>query len=175
MMGLPTRGRVCFVAVVSILAVTAAGCKQGPVHGIVSGKVLLDGKPLPGGTLSFVSSQPGTSTIFAKIDESGNYGPVDLPLGEIQVAVDNRSLAPPPPRGNVDPTAHMKRLSPELRKMRADTVKQQTAAPQPEGVPAQSGNYVKIPDRYYQIESSNIRFSVEAGEHQRDIPLVSKP
>src|SRR5687767_8123593 len=80
-----------------VVLVLAAGCGGGRAPGRVTGRVLLDGKPVPGGILSFVPADfkgPGAS---ATVDESGGYT-VELPPGEVLVSFDNAAFAPPPPR-----------------------------------------------------------------------------
>jgi hypothetical protein len=69
--------------------------KPEPKGEAVSGKVSLDGKPLPAGQITFVSKD-GKTTITAAIDEAGAYT-ATLPVGEYHVAIDN-----PPPK-KVDP------------------------------------------------------------------------
>jgi hypothetical protein len=61
--------------------------KPEPKGEAVSGKVSLDGKPLPSGVVSFVSKD-GKTTITAPVDEAGAYTAI-LPKGEYHVAIDN--------------------------------------------------------------------------------------
>src|SRR5688572_2994584 len=84
------------LAAVALAVAAAAGC-GGPAPGRVTGRVLLDGKPLPGGILTFVPADFKGQSVAAALDESGNYS-VDLPAGDVLVSFDNRNLAPPPPR-----------------------------------------------------------------------------
>jgi hypothetical protein len=152
-----------------LLAVTA-GC--GPREGRVTGRVLLDGQPVPGGTLMFMTADLKGQSIATAVDESGNYS-VALPAVEVVASFDNRQFAPLPPRG---PTPLPKGLSPEIRSKLG-----RTSAPPPPPPPAEtpvgtkSGRYVKIPERYYMIETAEIKFTVKPGEYQHDIELSSKP
>jgi hypothetical protein len=156
--------RASFFAVVCTLA--AGGCAPGrPQMVKVSGRVLLDGKALPGGKVLFLPAGPRAEVAAAQLDESGTYS-VTLPLGEVMVAVDNRSLKPPPPVTHT-PTAlaHMK---PEAAaKMRGSrTVQAKAEGP---------GKYVEIPDRYYGMETSDLTFKVEGnGDMTHDIELKSR-
>ena len=74
-----------------ILAVAVVGC--GPNQVKVSGRVLFDGKPLPGGRVTFRPADPSQNSVSAVIDEQGNYAAV-LPAGDVQVSVDNSELEP---------------------------------------------------------------------------------
>src|SRR5271169_2074646 len=86
------RGRLLFLALLG----TATGC-GGPGNGSVSGRVLLDGVPLPGGTVMFYSVGSPTDRAMAELDEAGTYSIKKLPAGEVMVCVDNRALEPKPP------------------------------------------------------------------------------
>jgi hypothetical protein len=55
----------------------------------VSGRVLYNGKPLPGGRVTFVTADGFAST--AVIDETGNYT-IKSRVGEVGIGVDNRML-----------------------------------------------------------------------------------
>ena len=56
-----------------------AGC--GPGKGRVSGQVLFNGKPLPGGWVTFQPAVRGHNPVSAEIDRDGNYSAV-LPAVE---------------------------------------------------------------------------------------------
>ena len=70
----------------------ALGCNQGPPLGQVSGKVTLDGEPVPQATLTF--SHANGRTAFARTDESGAYelkftdGREGALLGENHVSIE---------------------------------------------------------------------------------------
>jgi hypothetical protein len=131
----------------------------------VSGQVLLDGKPLPGGKLTFRSTGPKSLPVTRTIDENGNYEEVDLPAGEVAVMVDNRALKPPPPRG---PITLPKGISPEMAKQFNDA----HSGPPPQR--NQAGKYVPIPERYYDGENGELKFTVQSGTQKHDIELKSK-
>jgi hypothetical protein len=152
-------------AALAMIGIGLFGCgASGRSEAKVSGQVLLDGKPLRGGTVRLVSPEPGTPSVIAQIDESGNYGPVQVPVGEIMVSVDNRTLAPRAPRGAIPLP---KTVNPEIRaKMAAN---RGTAA-----APPLNPNYTPIPERYYLGETAGLNFRVEPGEQKHDIPLTSK-
>jgi hypothetical protein len=151
-----------------VLLMLAAGC-GGPAPGRVTGRVLLDGKPVLGGVLTFVPADfkgPGAS---ATVDESGGYT-VELPPGDVLVSFDNHSLAPPPPR-QLPPLP--KGMSPEIAAKLGGRSPGQPAPPA--DPPARSGRYVKVPDRYFTAETANLKFTVTPGDQQHDIELTSKP
>src|SRR4051794_2917593 len=79
-------------ALIGLLA-WVAGCNQKPretEHAEVSGKVLIDNKPLPGGQISFVAVKGGFAA-SGNIDENGNYN-IKAPIGEVTIAVNNGAL-----------------------------------------------------------------------------------
>src|SRR2546423_13180231 len=84
-------GRYCPAA---LLALVLAGCMSR--SGTVSGQVLHENKPLPGGIVTFLPDVQGLSPASAILDEQGHYE-VTVPVGEFHIIVDNRELAP---RGN---------------------------------------------------------------------------
>lgn len=56
----------------SFLLIGVAGCGGNPNLGQVTGKVTLDGKPLPSATLMFTPDSGG-ATSYGKTDSSGQY------------------------------------------------------------------------------------------------------
>ncbi|QJW96441.1 hypothetical protein FTUN_3998 [Frigoriglobus tundricola] len=59
-------------------------------HAEVSGKVLLQGKPVPGGQVSFVAVNGGFAA-SGNIDENGIYQ-IKAPVGEVKITVTNSML-----------------------------------------------------------------------------------
>jgi len=139
----------CFVQIAGLVAVAGVfrcGSKSEMKTAIVTGKVTLGGRPLPGGMITFVSvSAPGKSGV-GTIRADGTYEVANAPLGECKVAVSNSSLAqlstmPAPPAG----------------------------APEPPGVSGQ--RYVKIDPKYAKPERSGLSTSVASDSHTYDIEL----
>jgi hypothetical protein len=156
-------GMVGRVAVLLLVPV-AAGC--GPGQGRVSGRVLLDGKPLPGGFVKFLLADGRSSVVSAEIDESGNYTPVTLPAGEVIVSVDNRQFAPLPPRG---PSP----VPPGLSAEAASRMVGGSAAPARDGAAeARAARYLAIPARYYSAETSDLKLTIQPGNHEQDVFLT---
>ena len=147
-----------------------AGC--GAATSKVSGRVLYKGVPLPGGLVTFQPANPKYNSVAVPIDEQGHYE-ATLPVGEVQVSVENRHLQPRSdgPRG-VPPN-----LPPEVQQA-LGKAKPQAAPPPPADKPAAAkprGNYVPIPDKYHSIETSGLTFTVEPGNPKHDIELTADP
>jgi hypothetical protein len=148
-----------------LLLPVVAGC--GPGQGQVSGRVLYNGAPLPGGRVTFRPADPRQNSVSAELDEQGNYEVV-LPVGEVEVSVDNRELEPSVPLGGPLPPG----LPPEVRKALSGAGPDK---PGPKSPVKSSRRYVQIPDRYSSIETSGLRFTVERGEQRHDIGLKKRP
>lgn len=144
-----------------------AGCKQPPrstEHAEVSGKVLIDNKPLPGGQISFVAVNGGFAA-SGNIDENGNYQ-IKAPVGEVTITVNNGALQVQQPRktgmkgkggGGPPPKdlPHTKEAAPEVQ--------------------AVKGHWVSIPSRYANADSSELKYTVTAGQQTYDVKLSSAP
>lgn len=153
------------LAAMALALLFSSGCSNRGSEATLSGQVLIDGKPLKGGSLIFVPTAPGTKNAFAMIDESGNYGPLVVAAGEVMIGVDNRGLAPHQSAGGGGPPAP-KGASSDLRaKMAA-----RKASPPPPPNP----NYTPIPEKYYQAETSGLTVTAQAGEQKHNIELSSK-
>jgi len=147
----------------------AAGC-SGASPGHVSGQVQFNGKPLPGGLITFLPADPKSNAISTNLDEQGRFSVV-LPAGEVRVSIDNRQLEPRQP---IHLSPAQLNLPSEARKALGGGG---AAAPPPasHGTAAagSSGRYVKIPDRYYDGMTSGLGFKVQSGEQTHDIPLTN--
>lgn len=160
------RRAIPVVTLVPLLAL-AAGCAPG--QGRLTGHVLFDGKRVPGGTLTFVPADLKGQAVATSVDESGSYA-VQLPAGEFLVSFDNQQFAPLPPRG-APPLP--KGLSADV----ASKLGRTGAAPAPPAEPAvgaQSGRYVKVPDRYRMAETAGLKVTVKAGDQQHDVEMTAK-
>jgi len=138
----------------------------------VSGQVLLDGRPLPGGFVLFRPANPAANSVSAVLDDEGRFE-VILPVGNVQVAVDNRELKP---RGPGHPSGVPGDLAPDAAKaFQGRGRPDQPKAKSGESAPAKgSSNYKKIPDRYYSIETSRLTYTVKSGSQEYPIELTSK-
>ncbi len=153
--------------VLSVLLPVAIGC--APKTAKVSGTVLYNGKPLPGGRLTFRPADPSRNSVMAELDEQGNYS-TELPIGEVQVCIDNRELEPI----NTAPSTILPEgLSPEIKqKLKGDTKAGNASSGPPPNAPDKlPGKYVPIPEKYYTVEQSGLQFTVRGGEQKQDIEL----
>jgi hypothetical protein len=172
----PLKWLGCQTEMVIWLAIPAlvlgvGGCARPAGKGMVSGRVILDGKPVPGGEIVFRSTGPNSFPVVAKIDENGNYAAVELPAGDVMVIVDNRKLAPAAPPG---PKPIPKGLSAEAR---AQIIAQRASHPPPPSPPPPKpdGKYVPLPARYVNGEAEDeLKFTVQTGPQSHDIELKSK-
>jgi hypothetical protein len=147
----PSLGWLGLLLVLPVIA----GCSPG--EGTVSGQVLMsNGKPLPGGWLTFRPADGRANAVPALIDPNGNYE-AKLPEGDVQISVDNRELqrTPPGPRPEPPPGIKLPNMV--------------DAAPAAGGKLA--GTYVPIPEKYYTVETSGLRYTVTKGAQSHNIEL----
>ena len=140
-----------------------SGCGAAQVK--LSGRVLFNGAPLPGGRMTFRPADPGQNSISAELDGQGNYQVV-LPAGEVSVSVDNRELEPPPPQGEVRLPIE---LPAEVKKKLIEGAK--SGRPGPNSPESAGGKYVKIPTRYHAVETSELKYTLQRGEQTVNIEL----
>jgi hypothetical protein len=146
------------------LLLLVAGC--GRRHVTVSGRVLFNGAPLPGGRVTFRPENPEENSVSAELDEQGNYE-AELPLGVVQVAVDNRELQPREPDGG-QPEALPPGVEEALNKHKPPPRQAKRAASTP--TPPR-GQYVPIPDKFCNAATSGLKFTVEGAAQKHDIEL----
>ena len=126
-------------------------------HAEVTGRVLYEGNPLPGGVVNFVTIK-GAFANTGIIDENGNYQ-IKSPVGEVQIGVSN------------------KMLEREAPKPKEDAVK---SARQEKGggggrAPLVKGRFVNIPPKYYDAATSGLKYTVKLGAQTHDIELSANP
>ena len=157
-------GSACcrFLALLPILAFFAlvAGCGGAGAKGKMSGKVLYSGKPVTGGSVIFRPDAPSENTVVTQIDANGNYT-VSLPLGPVKIAVDNKDLRP---------------VEAELKKQPRPNFPKGAVVgpdkPDPRVNPQKPpGTYVKIPEKYCEVETSGLNYTVKSGSQTFDIKL----
>jgi hypothetical protein len=125
----------------------------------VSGKVLFQNQPLPGGRITFVSKDSPQFSGSGNIDANGQYK-VDAPVGETKVSVDNQMLAPSGGavgkggKGPGPPTA-----MPGLKR------------PGSEAPLSEKGRYVPIPAKYANPDESGLTYTVKKGAQTKDFTL----
>jgi hypothetical protein len=132
-----------------MLALLAAGCSNAaaqPKRAEVSGTVSFQGKPLPGGIITFISDKGYLYS--ATIDENGHYN-IEVGVGPNKISVDNRLLM-----------KNQKKTGPRLKS--------------PDGATPQSnlaGTYVPIKQRYVSTETSGLVYTVTGGTQEKDFTL----
>jgi hypothetical protein len=163
-------GRRAIVKLVGLLVVLPLGLGCGARQGTVSGRVLLNGEPLPGGRLTFRPADPKQNSVSADLDEHGAYEAV-LPVGDVKVCIDNRHLAPRAAgSGQLPPGLP---FSPDVRKT-LNSGKPDSPPPGSEQSAAEKPRetYVPIPDRYRKMETSKLQFTVAGGDQKQDLELT---
>jgi hypothetical protein len=147
------------------LLILLAGCGPGRPRGVehaeVSGKVLFQGKPLPGGVVNFVAVN-GAFANTGFIDEKGNYT-IKPPVGEVRIGVDNRMLI------NQGSQKDRPKDEKTLRGKKAAEAQQD----QPQQGPLK-GRYVQIPKSYTDPTTSGLTYTVKPGAQTYDIELSDK-
>ena len=148
-------GCCSFLGLLAVLA----GCGQAPrsvEHAEVSGKVLIEGKAVTGGQVSFVAVVGGFAS-SGHIDENGNYQ-ISAPVGEVKITVNNTMLAPRRGAGSKGPAA-LKEL-PHPKQPSAE-------------VQGEKGKWVSIPSRYSNADTTDLKYTVTPGTQTYDIKLSS--
>jgi len=163
-----------------LMLLAIAGC--GPGSGKVSGQVLFDGKPLPGGIVMFRPLDTTRNPVTAQIDANGNYE-ATVPGGDCKIGVDNRALRNPSAgpvgiSGGGAPITEGRRGLPKGAPIGppkgsiGDIAKEKGA---PEVVTQkQAGTYVDIPKQYYDPETSGLTLTVKSGNQTHKIELTKK-
>jgi prepilin-type N-terminal cleavage/methylation domain-containing protein len=132
-----------------------AGCgHQNPrsaEHAEVSGTVLFQGKPLPGGKITFVAVDGGFPSV-GTIDENGHYQ-IKAPIGAVEIGVTNQVLK------KSGAAKGLPRLA------QAESAENQPL----------KGRYVKIPSQYEDPHTSGLKYTVKRGQQTHNIELSANP
>lgn len=143
-----------------LVGVVVAGC--GPGISKVTGRVLLDNAPVPGGRITFRPADPAANSVSVEINEQGQYQAM-LPVGEVMVSIDNRELQPRPARGPIA----LPGMAPDVQSKLATEITRPIVVPN-----ERSGRYVPIASRYYTAETSQLTFTVIKGDMVKDLELT---
>lgn len=130
----------------SLLLLFAAGCGK---QARVSGRVLLDGTPLPGGRVTFLCDGGRRPALSSPIREDGGYAIEGPPLGRARVSVETFKPQPKAVTG-FDP---------------------QTGIDNSIGW-EDTGPYVPIPARYGSPKTSGLECTIGPGGQNFDITLT---
>jgi len=186
------RSSFAILVVGLVLVFNSTGCGPGEKdRGMVHGKVTLGGKPVPMGTVIFVTSDNRTAT--ANIKEDGTYE-VNAPAGEVMVAVHGPASASMGGKGGMMPPAGMKMpgggpggaMKMPGGMSTGGASKEKKAVTAPKGAigggdgqemslpPAYDpAKMVTIPEKYTNHETSGLTLKVtKNGDHTFDIPLT---
>jgi hypothetical protein len=168
------RGRLLGRLGALVPLLVAIGCSAGT--GKVSGQVTYKGKPVPGGLITFRPADSRQNAVTAELDAEGKYS-ILLPAGEVAVLIDNRELEPQPSWGPVAPPPGLpvdlarklggKAKAPDGPAPEVDESKTADAPPT-----RRSGRYVKIPDKYYEAETSGLMFTVKGKDQTQNFDLT---
>ena len=133
-------------------------------HAEVTGKVLYEGKPLPGGQVTFVTVNGGFVS-SGHIDQNGNYR-INAPVGEVLIGVDNSMLRPGGGGGKGGKGGG------------GNAPKGGAAHPnRPDSEPENpiKGRWVNIPLIYADPQQSGLKYTVKPGSQTYDINLTNRP
>lgn len=130
-------------AALVLAACLQAGCSGGPDSGTVTGTVSVAGKPLAGGSISFIGADG--RPIAAEISPNGTYRVDNVPLGEAIVVVN---------------------ALPSDEPARHKAIKEQISQPPPAPPPP------PFAAKYTDMGSTDLRFTVKAGENKFDADLT---
>jgi hypothetical protein len=156
-------------------AVTGCGWEKGKV----SGQVLFQGKPLPGGVVTFRPVDTSLNPVTAVINQDGNYE-ATVPAGECKISVDNRALEGPGARsvgaGGAPEVGGGRRGGPPKGVAVGPpkgAIEEATKDKKMPGVSSEkpAGTYVPIPKPYYDPETSGLSLTVKAGSQTHNIEL----
>jgi hypothetical protein len=141
------RGAALLLALV---ALAAAGC-GAPSTGALRGKVLYDGAPVRGGSVTFHCA--GGRSILTGILADGTYAVDNLPPGPARVCVDTRELDPAQRKAYAyEPPAGAKKALPG-------------------GGTAPAAAYVAVPLKYADPETTDLTVEVKGGRQTFDLTM----
>jgi len=146
-------------SLIVFLLLLSAGCSS---KGAVTGKVLYQGKPLPGGTVTFFCGSKGTFT--SPIKEDGSYNVDKVPAGDVKIGVETQSL-------NRNRGAIPKMPDGYKEKFKSMIPQDVDAGEVMPGFASSPGKYVSIPEHYSDPEKSGLTYTVTGGQQPHDIEL----
>lgn len=163
-----------------LLVVLGCGPSNPNAPARVTGRVMYNGSPVTGGTLTFHTKEGGQIPLGIAAD--GTYSAVDVPEGDIVVTVETESLNPnrkmPEYKGGTGsgPAAMYGKgkFGPQgggPSGSGAPGGKGAQLGPAPEGVNIAT-TYMKIPDKYAKPETSGLTVTLKKGEQVKDFELT---
>jgi hypothetical protein len=149
------------------LGLPAVGCGGS---GNVSGKVLYQGKPLPGGAVTFMPTS-GQGAYTSRINPAdGSYNILKCPAGPVRVVIV------PPARSSADPKVRMMVDAVKSGRQPKPTPEDLEKMPKDfrdafEGAIAGEEKSVPLPAKYTDPKGSELQYTVTAGNQTHDIEL----
>jgi len=154
--------RACGAALLSFLFALSLGC--GPdfkSRGVVKGKVTFGGKNLTAGNIMFHRADKVTSS--GTIDKDGNYVMNDAPVGDVKITI----VVPKMPPGGLG-KAKGGLLLHKPKEVGGDPETGKKIVMGGGDIPT---NLVPIPDKYGNLETTDLTYTVTKGEQTHDIAL----
>jgi len=149
------RSLLSLLVVFPCLLVALSGC-GGEKLATVSGKVMFQDKPLPGGTLTF-SSLDFSKSASGEVRADGTYSVSRVPLGDVVISVmpAPKSLSELMPKGAKVPGAGGEKGAPDVYGKGKST-------------------YVNIPQAYRDLRTSTLKLNVDTSPKSHDITIPGK-
>lgn len=141
----PKRRVLALPLVLSVLPL-ATGC-GGEAKGTVSGKVTYQGKPLPGGFVTFVPDNG--APVHSDIQSDGTYRIDKAPVGSVKISIQPKS------EQDASQSSGMPRNPKDYGKLQ----------------PAMTEAKSSIPPKYGNPNQSGLTYTVVKGSQQHDIDL----
>jgi hypothetical protein len=141
--------RIAGASLVAFVLSALTGC--GAAKGTITGEVKYNGKALSAGQVTFYSESDGKQVQAAGI-KGGFYTIADFPAGPVRITVQTF----PPPTKDV-------KLSKELAIVPPGASLDDLSRPR--------GEFVRIPPTYAKAASTDLRYTVTAGQQTHDIEL----
>ena len=143
--------RSIFAGLVATSFLALCGC--GDSTSDVSGKVTYQGKPLKGGSITFVAQR---GSVSGSIKEDGSYSIAKVPTGDVKICVDTEALNPG-------------------KKSKAPKITPPAGQSAPEGTYGGGDDptkkYMKIPEKYASPDTTDLTVKVESGKLEHNLEL----
>jgi hypothetical protein len=157
------QARLAGGTLVAFLGLFALGCGS---TGNVSGKVAYQGKPMPGGAVSFMPTS-GKGAYTSRIKPDGSYTVIKVPVGEVKIVIL-------PPTVGSDPKVRMMAQAVKSGKMKVSSEELDKMPPafrQAIEDPSAGSQAYPIPKKYTDPEKTDLKYTVTGGSQTHDIDL----
>jgi hypothetical protein len=136
------HARAAHAALLGLAVAVCAGCGSGGT-GVVTGKVTINNKPLPSGSITFLS-EAGNHDAFTATIKDGEYRTGEMPVG--------------PAKAYISPPLEMPEKGPEGGDQRPVTKAARKKGP--------------IPHKYLVADTSGLSLTVQKGENPFNVDMV---